>query len=148
MDEGEDGEGAIGAQDCDAEDGVDRGGVEDHPRWGGEEQDAEVVPPGGEVAVELIGYAAEDVEAKVLLEEDVSVKVEHVEVPGEGEGQEDCEAAEEGGAEAAAKDRVDCEEDEEREEKGSAGGGLAHEGNGEACPVEIPAGGGGRYCGG
>jgi len=45
------------------EGGVDGGGVEQDPWRRGEEEDAEVVPPGGEVAVELIGYASEDVEA-------------------------------------------------------------------------------------
>ena len=41
------------------------------------------------MAVELIGYAAEDVEAEVLPDEDLAVEVEHVEVPGEGEGEEE-----------------------------------------------------------
>ena len=75
LDEGEDREGSEGAV---AEGGVEGGGVEEDPGWGGEEQDAEVVPPWREVSVELIGYAAEDVEAEILLDEDFAVEVEHV----------------------------------------------------------------------
>jgi len=144
LDEGEDGEGAQGAEIRIAEGGVEGDGVEQDPGWGGEEQDAEVVPPGGEVAVELIGDAAQDVEAEVLLDEDLSEAVEHEEVPGEGEGEEEQEAEEERGAEAAAEGGGDREKDEESDEEGSAGGTLAHEGDGEAGPVEVPAGIGGR----
>ena len=48
-------------------------------------------------------------------------------------------AVEEGRAEAAAEGGVEGEEEEEGEEEGAAGGSLAHEGDGEAGPVEIPA---------
>ena len=123
---------------------VEGEGVEEDPGRGGEEEDAGVVPPGGEVAVELIGDAAEDVEAEVLLEEDLAEAVEHEEVPGEGEGEEEEAAVDEGQADAAAKGGVEGEKDEEGEEDGSAGGGLAHESDGEAGPVEVPAGGGRR----
>jgi hypothetical protein len=140
LDEGEDREDAQGAEAWVAEGGVEGDGIEQDPGWGGEEQDAEVVPPGGEVSVELIGHAAKDVEAEVLLDEDLSEAMQHEEVPGEGEGKEEKEAVEEGGSEAAAEGGVEDQEREEGEEDGSAGGSLAHEGDGEAGPVEIPAG--------
>ena len=91
------------------------------------------------MSVELIGDAAEDVEAEVLLDEDFAEAVVHEEVPGEDEGEEEQEAVEEGGAHAATEVGVESEKDEEGEEEGSAGGGLAHQGDGEACPVEVPA---------
>ena len=147
LDEGEDGEGAEGAQAGVAEGGVEGDGVEQDPGWGGEEQDAEVVPPGGEVAVELVGDATQDVQAEVLLDEDLAEAVQHEEMPGEGEGEEEEESEEEVRAEAAAEGGVEDEEREEGDEDGSAGGALAHQGDGEAGPVEVPAGVGGAVAG-
>ncbi len=144
--DGEDCERPKHAERRSAERGRDRCGIEEDPGRRGEEQDAEVVPPWGEVSVELVSHPAQDVEAEVLLDEDLPVEVIHVEVPGENEGQEDQEAEEESlSCESAAEVGVDREEDEQAEEEGSAGGGLAHEGDGKAGPIEVPAVGGGRF---
>ena len=70
LEDGKEGEGAQGAEVGVAEGGVEGDGVEEDPGWGGEEKDAEVVPPGGDVAVVLVGDAAQDVEAEVLLDEE------------------------------------------------------------------------------
>ena len=85
-----------------AEDGADGDGVEENPGWGGEEQDAEVVPPVGDVAVVLMGDAADDVEVEVLVDEEVAEAVQEVEVPGKDQDQEDEKAVEERCADALA----------------------------------------------
>ena len=139
LEDGKEGEGAQGAEVGVAEGGVEDGGVEKDPGWGGEEKDAEVVPPGGNVAVVLVGDAAQDVEVEVLVDEGLAEAVEHVEVPGKDQGEEEKEAEGEMGADAAAERGVDGQESEEGEEDGSAGGAFAHERDGEAGPVEIPA---------
>jgi len=136
LDESEEGQGAEARM---AEGFIDRDGVEEDPGRRGEEEDAEVVPPVGDVAVVLVGDAAEDVEIEVLVYEEVAEAVEEVEVPGEDEEEEEQEAVEEGAAEAAAESGVDTEEQEEGEEEAGAGCSFAHEGDGEACPVEVPA---------
>ena len=141
LDEGEKSEGAQGTEVGFAQGGVEGGGVEKDPGRGGEEKDAEIVPPGGDVAVVLVGDAAEDVEVEVLVDEGLAEAVQKVEVPGEGEREEDEQAEEEMFADAAAEGGVDSEEGDEGEEDGSAGGAFAHEGDGEAEPVEIPAAG-------
>ena len=79
-----------------------------------------------------------------MADEDSAEAVEHEEVPGEGEGEEEEEAVEKRGADSAAEVGIDREEDQKGEKEGSAGGGLAHEGDGEAGPVKVPAVGGGR----
>jgi len=122
-----------------AEGGVEGDGVEENPGWGGEEKDAEVVPPVGDVAVVLMGDAADDVEIEVLVYEEAAVAVQEEEVPGEDEGEEQQEAVEERRAEAVAESGVEEEEQEEGEEEAAAGCSFAHEGDGEAGPVEVPA---------
>src|ERR1700723_782941 len=51
------------------------------------------------------------------------------------------------GADAAAEGGVDGQESDEGEEDGSTGGAFAHEGDGEAGPVEVPAVAGGDFGG-
>ncbi len=80
----DEGEGGPGAEGRSAQGGDSCGGVEQHPRWGREEQDAEVIPPGGKMSVKLVGDAPEDVEAEVLADENLAVEVEHVQMPGKG----------------------------------------------------------------
>ena len=75
-----------------------------------------------------------------MADEGLAEAVKKVEVPGERQSQEEKQAEEEGGAQAATKIRIEDEEEEKGDEEGSAGGAFAHEGDGEACPEEIPAG--------
>ena len=77
LDEGEDREGANTAEAWLAEGVVEGDGVEKNEGSGGEEQDTEVVPPGGDVAFDLDGGAGEDVEAEVAAEEHAAEAVEH-----------------------------------------------------------------------
>ena len=96
LDEGEEAEGGEGEDREDAQgrfaEGVEGGdGVEEDEGCGREEQDAEVVPPGGDVAFDLGGGAGQDVEAEVVVDEEMAEAVEHVEVPGEDGGEEERE---------------------------------------------------------
>jgi hypothetical protein len=138
LDESEEGEDAEGTEARLAEGVVEGDGVEEEERRGGEKKDAEIEPPGGEVAFDLGGGAGEDVEAEVLVDEKLAEAVEHVEVPGKDEGEKEQQAEEEVGAEAAEERGLEREEENGGEEEGDAGGAFGHERDGETDPEEIP----------
>jgi hypothetical protein len=90
------------------------------------------------VAVELRGGAGEDVETDVIGQKDVAEAVQHIEVPGNDNGEEQGKGEEEVEAEPAQERGLQGEEGHEGEGEGDAGGSLGHEGDGEAGEEEIP----------
>ena len=93
------------------------------------------------MAFDLGGGAGQDVEAEVVVDEEMAEAVEHVEVPGEDGREEEREAEEEVEAEAAQECGLQRDDDQEREGEGDAGGSLGHEGEGETGEEEVPGAG-------
>jgi hypothetical protein len=89
LDDCEESESSQGAQARLAQGGIEGDGIDQDPGWGGEEKDAEVVPPRGDVAIVLMGDAADDVEVEVLVDEGLAETVEKVEVPGKDKDEEE-----------------------------------------------------------